>query len=133
MVNKDKQIINLSKMVTVYGFSQDRLTMRKTCLLDIELQEVDGEVNIAMMADPLAGGACLHRDSLESATLEAETDIEIMKRDDLFFTNLEAMESMLTVATFKETGVGGTWFVSQDDFYSSQAEFKNYFALKSYD
>ena len=42
MVNKDKQIINLSKMVTVYGFSQERLTMRKTCLLDIELQEVDG-------------------------------------------------------------------------------------------
>ena len=133
MVNKDKEIINLSHMVTVYGFSQDRLTMRKTCLIDVELQEVDGQVNIAMMADALAGGSCLHRDSLESATLEAETDIAIMERDDLFFSNLEAMESMLTVATFKDTGVEGTWFVTQDDFYSSQAEFKNYFALTSYD
>ena len=119
MVNKEKEIINLSHMVTVYGFSQDRLTMRKTCLIDIELQEVDGQVNIAMMADPLAGGSCLHRDSLESATLEAETDTAIMERDDLFFTNLEALESMLTVATFKDTGVEGTWFVTQDDFYSS--------------
>ena len=65
-----------------------------------------------MMADPLAGGSCLHRDSLTSTTLEAETDLAIMERDDLYFINLEALESMLTVATFKDTGVEGTWFVT---------------------
>ena len=72
-----------------------------------------------MHASPLAGEQCLHRDNLEVTSLQEEIDLDIMQRDNLFFKNLEALESTLTVATFDEQGVAGTWKVSQDDLYES--------------
>ena len=52
-----------------------------------------------------------------------------MKRDDLFFKNLEALESTLTIASFGEDGVLGDWVVTRDDLYSSQAQFRDFFML----
>ena len=87
------------------------------------------KVTIEMHASPLAGEQCLHRDNLEVTSLQEEIDLDIMQRDNLFFKNLEALESTLTVATFDEQGVAGTWKVSQDDLYESQSMYKDFFML----
>ena len=51
MVNTDGNEINLSHMITVYGFSQDSITMHKTCNFDISLKEQeDGQVSFEMTA-----------------------------------------------------------------------------------
>ena len=52
-----------------------------------------------------------------------------MQRDNLFFKNMEALESTLTVATFDEQGVAGTWVVDQDDLYESESMYKDFFLL----
>ena len=56
--------------------------------------------------------------------LEAETNPNIMARDDLLFKNLDAIENTLTVASFAHDGVNGDWFVSEDDYYSSDSKYK---------
>ena len=47
----------------------------------------------------------------------------------MYFKNLELIESTLNVASFKDGGVDGNWFVSQEDFYSSNSKFKDIFML----
>lgn len=118
-------------MITVYGFSRERLVMRKTCMFEIVLSEVDGVVNIQYDADALAGDFCLHRDQIPTTPLQSEPRISIMKRDDMFFKNLESLESTLTVATFGEDGILGDWLVTRDDLYSSSANFRDFFMLSS--
>ena len=92
-------MIELETLITVYGFSEDKMTQRKTCMFIVQLTEEDGKVFIELKADPLAGSQCLHRDYLE-VTMEEETNMDTMIRDDRFFKNLESLESTLTVATF---------------------------------
>ena len=58
---------------------------------------------------------------------EQELDPKIVKRDDLFLKNLEALEHTLTMATFDEAGVPGDWIVTQDDFYSSNSLYRDFF------
>ena len=83
-----------------------------------------------MQADPLNNDiTCLHRDVISSGKLEAEQDHDIMKRDNLFFKNLEALEFTLDVATFAEDGVKGTWIVGQDDLLMSKSKARNFFKL----
>ena len=67
--------INLSNMMTVYGFSQDRLIERKTCFFDITIsQDARKRVNVQITADALVGDQCLHRDIVEKQPLEEETE-----------------------------------------------------------
>lgn len=42
---------------------------------------------------------------------------------------MEALESVLTVATFADEGVSGTWKVTSDDLYESSARYKDFFML----
>jgi len=51
----------------------------------------------------------------------------------MFFKNMEALESTLTVATFDEEGVKGTWKVTQDDLYNSDSKYKDFFMLVNED
>jgi len=53
MVNAKKEIINLSHMMTVYGFSEERMVVRKTCQFNIVISERDGEVFFSLKANPL--------------------------------------------------------------------------------
>ncbi len=99
-------------MMTVYGFSEERMVVRKTCQFNIVISERDGEVFFSLKANPLQGDLCLHRDEFPATQLEEETDELIMKRDDLFFKNLDAVEHTLTVATFEPSGVQGDWLVT---------------------
>jgi len=85
--------------------------MRRTCMIDIVLSEIDGEVNIELKAEAMAADECLHRDYIPMVALEAETSHNIMARDDLLFKNLDAIENTLTVASFNNGGVNGDWFV----------------------
>ena len=61
--------------------------------------------------------------------MQEEIDLDVMQRDNLFFKNMEALESTLTVATFDEQGVAGTWKVTQDDLYESSSMYKDFFML----
>ena len=56
-------------------------------------------------------------------------DQEVMAKDNLFFKNIEAIESILTVASFDKQGIAGTWKVTQDDLYSSHSKYKDFFML----
>lgn len=76
------------------------MTQRTTCQFEMQLTEKNGEVYIEFRATPLYGSQCLHRDVLKATALEAETDEYILSRDNIFFKNIEALESTLTVATF---------------------------------
>lgn len=83
-----------------------------------------------MQADPINNDiTCLHRDVISSGKLEREEDNEIIKRDNLFLKNLEALETTLDVATFAEDGVEGTWIVGQDDLLMSKSKARNFFKL----
>ena len=42
MVNTDDNEISLKHMVTVYGYSQEMITMHKNCNFDLTLKEKDG-------------------------------------------------------------------------------------------
>jgi len=123
------RIVNFSLIETVYGFTQESLVLRKTCNFDVFVSERDGDLHLEMKAKPLEGTECLHRDTFPATIMEEETDELIMKRDDLFFKNLDAIEHTFTVAAFDKKGVRGDWLVNQDDMYSSNARFKNYFQL----
>ena len=105
-------MIELETLITLYGYNKDKMNTRKTCLFNIQLTEKDEQVHIELIADPLAGSQCLHRDKLEVTPLEEEKDMATMIRDDRFFKNLESLESTLTVATFDYQGVQGTWKVT---------------------
>lgn len=82
---------------------------------------------------PLAGEHCLHKDEIIRTKLEKETDVNIMVRDDIYFKNLEAVEKVLTVASFREEGIRGTWLVGQDDLLFSKSTFRDWFALTKTD
>jgi len=118
-------------MMTVYGFSKERLVTRQTCMVEVLLAQKEGQVVINLSARALNGDHCLHRDTLANVVLEEEKDPRILKRDDLFFKNLDALEYTLTVATFDEHGVEGDWLVTQDDLYSSNAPFRDFFMLEN--
>lgn len=98
-------------------------------MFEIMLQWKNGKLNVHLSAEPVMGSWCLHRDILKDVPLEEELDPKIKVRDDLFFKNLEALEHTLTVATFDEDGVKGDWMVTQDDYYSSNALYRDFFAL----
>jgi hypothetical protein len=51
--------------------------------------------------------------------LEMEKTMSTVMRDELWFENLEGIESTLTEPIFRESGVVGSWFVTQDDLYAS--------------
>ena len=84
-----------------------------------------------MGAWPLVGDNCIHRDDVPPVILKRETDAAIMKRDDMWFTNLESVESTLSAAEFREAGVTGDWIVAQEDLYSSTAKYKEFFTYPS--
>jgi hypothetical protein len=92
-------------MMTVYGFGEERMTVRKTCAFSITISERDGEVHFSLSTKPLNGDLCLHRDEFPALQLQEETDELIMQRDDMFFKNLDAVEHTLTAATFDPKGV----------------------------
>ena len=46
MVRKDDNVIELKHLITVYGFNESRMNARRTCMFDITLREVVGEVTI---------------------------------------------------------------------------------------
>ena len=119
----------IETLITVFGYSEDKMVQRKTCQFNIQMTEKDGQVHIELLAAALADTECLHRDKLEVTPLEEEKDMATMIRDDRFFKNLESLESILTVATFDSQGVFGTWKVTQDDLYTSQAKYKEFFML----
>ena len=74
-------------MITVYGFSEERLSMRKTCMFEILLTEKNNIVNIELKADTLSGNGekCLHRDMIPKTPLEEEKSMTTIVRDDLWF------------------------------------------------
>ena len=50
-------------------------------------------------------------------------------RDYNVFNNIEALEYTLTVATFADEGVKGTWSVASDELANSSARYKDFFML----
>ena len=69
------RIIELETLVTVYGFHNDKMTLRKTCHVFMQLYEGDdGNVAMDWETTPISGDECLHRDSLERQRLEEEKD-----------------------------------------------------------
>ena len=111
-------------MITVYGFSEQRLSSRKSCNFDILLTEKDSKVQFELKATPLNGKAkdgenCLHRDMIPLTSLEEEKFASTVVRDHILFSNLQSLESTLTEPTFREKGVQGYWKVSDDDLYAS--------------
>lgn len=107
--------------------------MKKTCMFEINLREFKGVMDIELTAAPLAGELCLHKDEITRFKLEKETNVDIMVRDNIYFKNLEAVEHVLTVASFREEGIQGTWLVGQDDLLFSKSEFRDWFALTKSD
>ena len=118
--------------MTVYGFHNDKMTLRKTCHMWMQLWEDGaGRVKMELETSSLVDGDCIHRDKIESMVLEEEKDQSLIAKDNLFFKNLEAIESVLTIASFDEQGVAGTWKVTQDDWYESHSHFKDFFKLQN--
>ena len=81
-------------------------------------------MHIELKAMPLDGKKigkdnCLHRDMIPNTVLEEEKIPSTAVRDDILFSNLEALESTLTEPTFREKGVQGYWGVSDADLYAS--------------
>lgn len=115
----------------VYGFSEEKLVSRKMCEIDMLLQENGDVVSVELKSRALNGDDnCLHRDKVVLTPLEREKDQTIVESNDLWFQNLESLESILSTAIFHEDGVEGYWYVNQDDLYASKAQFKNFFMLK---
>lgn len=60
----------------------------------------------------LSDGLCLHRDNVQFLALEEETNKDIKIRDERFFENVEALETLLFEKAFEEGGYMGNWYVS---------------------
>ena len=120
-------------MLTVFGFKDEKLFERKTCKFDVVIAQVsqtNTTVNLEMFVDPVADTPCLHRDRFSVALWE-ETEKSLIRRDNLFMSNLEALESTLTEATFRDQGVDGTWYVSDEDLYMSSSLYKKFFKVSN--
>ena len=52
-----------------------------------------------------------------------------MKTNDIWFQNLQSLESTLSTAIFHEDGVEGYWYVEQEDLYSSNSYYKDFFVM----
>ena len=126
------RFIDISEEIIVYGYSAERLTTRKTCVINFQLTERNNLVFIELSAKPFSIGEtnCLHRDQFK-IPLEAERSMVTMKRDFLLFENIKAIESTLTKAIFMEKNAEGTWTVSQDDIYASYCKNKSFFILET--
>ena len=91
---------------------------------DLEIIEFEAE---AITDKKMKGQQCLHRDSISEVILEEELREFIKPRDDKYFQNLEALETLFDENTFIDGGIQGTWLVDHDDLYTSSAKYKNFF------
>lgn len=127
MVHQDKELISLTHSFVTYGFRSDRMVDRLACIGWMSLKEENERIIFEMEATAVAGGSCLHRDSVANVVLQEETDADIKIRDDLFFKNLAALESTLTLGVFNKKGIEGHWQVRNEDLYASKSRFRSFF------
>ena len=64
-------------------------------------------------------GKCLHRDKVPWIQLEEEKKGRIKERDDKFFMNMDAIETIFSERLFEADSVTGNWIVDRDNLYTS--------------
>ena len=61
------RLIELETLVTVYGFHDDTMILRKTCHMNMQMyQSATGRVQMEWSTAPVSGEECVHRDDIVS-------------------------------------------------------------------